>query len=120
MSRRRILVVDDDDTIRELLELTLGDAGYEVGSAPNGGAALELVERFKPHLILLDLRMSGTDGQAFASTYRARAGRHAPIAVVSAVREPALAAAEIGAQGFLEKPFDIGDLLSLVERLAGG
>lgn len=120
MSRRRVLVVDDDDTIRELLELVLGDAGYEVGSASNGGAALEMVERFKPHLILLDLRMAGTDGEAFSAAYRSRPGRHAPIAVVTAVREPALAAAELGAQGFLEKPFDLGELLSLVERLVRG
>jgi CheY-like chemotaxis protein len=120
MSRRRILVVDDDDTIRELLELALRDEGYEVGSAGDGGAALEMIERFRPHLILLDLRMAGMDGATFAAAYRKRPGRRAPIAVVSAVREPALAAAEIGAQGFLAKPFDLGDLLSLVARLARG
>jgi CheY-like chemotaxis protein len=120
MTRRRVLVVDDDDTIRELLELTLGDAGYEVGSAAEGGAALELVERLKPHLILLDLRMPGVDGRGFAAAYRARPGRHAPIAVVTAMRDPARAATAIGAQGFVAKPFDLGELLNLVARLARG
>jgi two-component system OmpR family response regulator len=120
VSPRRVLVVDDDDTIRELLELALGDAGYDVGSAAEGGAALEMVDRFKPHLVLLDLRMGGIDGRGFAAAYRARPGRRAPIALVTAVRDPAQAAIELGAQGYLAKPFDLGELLNLVARLARG
>jgi two-component system OmpR family response regulator len=120
VTRRRVLVVDDDETIGELFEAALGDAGYEVAVAPGGAAALELADRFKPHLILLDLRMPGLDGRGFAQAYRERTRRPAPIAVVTAIRDAPQAAAAMGAQGFLAKPFDLGELLTLVARLARG
>ena len=120
MSRRRVLVVDDDETIGELLEATLLDAGYDVAVAAGGAAALELAERFKPHLVLLDLRMPGIDGRGFVEAYRRSAGRRAPIAVVTAVRDAAAAANALGAQGVLEKPFELAELLNLVARLARG
>lgn len=120
MTRRRVLVVDDDETIGELIEVALGDAGYDVAVAPGGAAALELAERFKPHLVLLDLRMPGVDGRGFVQTYRKTQRRPAPIAVVTAIRDAPQAAAAVGAQAFLAKPFDLGDLLNLVARLARG
>ena len=120
MSQRRILVVDDDETIGELLEATLLDAGYDVAVAAGGAAALELAERFKPHLVLLDLRMPGVDGRGFVEAYRRGKGRKAPIAVVSALRDASAAAATLGVQGVLEKPFELGELLNLVARLARG
>lgn len=119
-ARRRVLVVDDDDTYREMIEAALGDEGYDVGSAPGGAAALELAARFKPHLILLDLRMAGKDGHAFAKAYRRTPGRRAAIAVVTAARDAEAAAQAMGAHAFLAKPFDLGELLNLVARHAGG
>ncbi len=119
-ARRRVLVVDDDDTFREMIEAALGDEGYDVGSAPGAEAGLELAARFKPHLILLDLRMAGKDGHAFAKAYRRTPGRRAAIAVVTAMRDPQSAAQAIGARGFLAKPFDLAELLNLVARHAGG
>ncbi len=117
---RRILVVDDDDTFRELVEATLGDEGYAVDTAPNGLAALEVASRFRPHLILLDLRMPLQDGPSFIKAYRKTKPPRAAVAVVSAVRDPVIAAARIGADAFLAKPFDLGDLIHLVARLSGG
>lgn len=120
-ARRRVLVVDDDDTYREMIEAALGDEGYDVGSAPGGESGLELAARFKPHLILLDLRMAGKkDGHAFAKAYRRTPGRRAAIAVVTAARDPEGAAEAMGAHAFLAKPFDLGELLNLVARHAGG
>ncbi|HET7293938.1 MAG TPA: response regulator [Vicinamibacteria bacterium] len=120
MSVRRVLVVDDDETTGELLEATLLDAGYDVAVAAGGAAGLELAERFKPHLVLLDLRMPGLDGRAFLEAYRRGRGRKAAVAVVTAVRDGAAVAARLGAQGVLEKPFDLSELLNLVARLARG
>jgi len=120
VSPRRVLVVDDDETIGELLETVLVDSGYDVAVAPGGAAALELADRFKPHLILLDLRMPGLDGRGFTRAYRKTTRRRAPIALVTAVRDAPQAAAELGAQGFLAKPFDLGEMLNLVARLARG
>jgi len=117
---RRVLVVEDDDTIGELIEAALGDAGYEVAVAAGGAAGLELAERFKPHLVLLDLRMPGLDGRGFAAAYRKAVRRPAPIAVVTAVRDAESTARAMSAQGFLAKPFELGELLNLVARLAKG
>ncbi len=119
MSRRRVLVVEDDETIGELIEAALTE-NYDVAVAGGGETGLELAARFKPHLVLLDLRMPGLDGRGFAAKYRKKTRRPAPIAVITAVRDAPQAAAALGAQGFLAKPFDLGELLNLVARLAKG
>jgi two-component system chemotaxis response regulator CheY len=113
-SAKRILVVDDDDTIRELVAMALSDDGYEVDSAAHGLQAIELVEERPPDLILLDMRMPIMDGWEFVEAYRAMRGRHAPVIVLTAGRDAAAIAADVHADGFLPKPFDLDHLLSLV------
>jgi two-component system, chemotaxis family, chemotaxis protein CheY len=110
----RILVVEDDDGIRDLVDLVLSTAGYEVLTAPNGAAALQLVGHVHPDLVLLDMRMPVMDGWEFARRYRARPEPHAPILVLTAARDAAARAAEIHANGYLGKPFDMEELLMLV------
>jgi two-component system, chemotaxis family, chemotaxis protein CheY len=110
----RILVVEDDDGIRDLVDLVLSTAGYEVLTAPNGAAALQLVGQVHPDLVLLDMRMPVMDGWEFARRYRARPEPHAPILVLTAARDAAARAAEIHANGYLGKPFDMEELLMLV------
>ena len=111
---RRVLVVDDDASIREFLDLALQDEGYEVVHAVHGAAALELVEQRQPDVILLDMRMPVMDGWAFARAYRQKPGPHAPIIVLTAARDAAESAAQIQADDFLAKPFDLGELLERV------
>ena len=110
----RILVVEDDDGIRDLVDLVLSSAGYEVLTAPNGAAALQVVGQTRPDLVLLDMRMPVMDGWEFARQYRARPEPHAPILVLTAARDAAVRAAEIHANGYLGKPFDMQELLTLV------
>jgi two-component system chemotaxis response regulator CheY len=110
----RILVVEDDDSIRDLVDLVLSTAGYEVLTAPNGAAALQLVGQARPDLVLLDMRMPVMDGWEFARQYRARSEPPAPILVLTAARDAAARAAEIDANGYLGKPFDMQELLTLV------
>jgi CheY-like chemotaxis protein len=110
-----ILVVDDDEGIREIVETALSDEGYEVMTAPHGVAALEKIGRRAPAVILLDMRMPVMDGWQFARAYREQPGPHAPIIVVTAAREAGERAAQIGAEGVLPKPFGLGDLLEVVE-----
>ena len=112
----RVLVIEDDSDIREFLALALDGQGYEVSTAPNGAVALELIDGEPPSLILLDMRMPVMDGWTFARAYRARPGPYAPILVLTAARDPETRAAEIQADGCLSKPFDLEDLLNLVER----
>jgi DNA-binding response OmpR family regulator len=112
----RVLVVEDDDAIRELVDLVLSSAGYEVLTAPNGAAALQVIGHANPDLVLLDMRMPIMDGWEFARRYRASPEPHAPILVLTAARDAAARAAEIDANGYLGKPFDMQELLALVSQ----
>ena len=117
---KRILVIDDDDSIREFVEMALQDEGYEVVSVAHGEAALAAVAEARPSLILLDMRMPVMTGWDFAQAYRATPGPHVPIIVVTAAHDPEVRAAQIHADDFLAKPFDIDDLLQVVERYTAG
>jgi CheY-like chemotaxis protein len=112
----RVLVVDDDAGIRDLLELALADAGYAVTLAADGAAALAMVDAVAPDVILLDMRMPVLDGWAFAEAYRRRPGRRAPIVAMTAARDAPGGAAQIAATGYLAKPFDLAELLACVAR----
>jgi signal transduction histidine kinase/DNA-binding response OmpR family regulator len=116
--RQRILVVDDIEVNRAVLVDLLGPLGFEIASAPNGEAALQLTEEFSPNLIFLDLRMPGMDGLELARRLRALGGgeRLKLIAMSASVlsfnRDDAFAA---GCDDFLPKPFREADLLSKLE-----
>jgi CheY-like chemotaxis protein len=113
-----ILVVDDDEVILSTVEFILADEGYPVAVAMNGEEALERVEEDPPRLILLDMKMPVMDGWGFAARYRQRLGPHAPIVVMTAAHDSRGRAAEIGADGYISKPFDVENLLAIVRRLA--
>src|SRR5207253_9078680 len=79
--------------------------------------ALELLERTMPRLIVLDIRMPVLDGWGFARALKAR--RNAlPMLVMSGAVDARRCASELGADGFLSKPFDLDDFLNVVERLS--
>jgi two-component system chemotaxis response regulator CheY len=112
----RVLVVDDDKGIREFVRTVLSDEGYDVAEATDGQQALDRVAQRRPDVILLDMRMPVMDGWEFARTYREQPGPHAPIVIVTAALDVAKDAKEIGANGFLAKPFQLDDLLQLVQQ----
>jgi DNA-binding response OmpR family regulator len=114
-----VLVVEDDPDLVALLELILSEAGYRVRTAREGGAALARVAEEMPRLILLDMRMPGMNGWEFAREFRARHGRAAPIVVVTAAENARARADEIGAEGWLAKPFAIDDVLAAAARHVG-
>jgi DNA-binding response OmpR family regulator len=111
-----VLIVDDDESITEFVCWVLGDEGHDVVSAPNGAAALKLVEELRPDLILLDMRMPVMDGWQFAKAYRASGRDGVPIVVLTAARDAAQSARDIGADGYLGKPFNLDDLVATVKR----
>jgi CheY-like chemotaxis protein len=115
-SSRQVLVVDDDESIRNFVELALDTEGYYVSSAQNGAVALDVAGQQPPDLILLDMRMPVMDGWAFAQAYRSQPGPHAPIIVITAAPDAGQRAAEINADGYLGKPFDLDELLGLVDH----
>ncbi len=110
----RILVVDDDEGIRQIVRLFLSDEGYEVVEAANGQMALELIQHLRPELILLDLRMPVMDGWEFARRYRLTPGEHAPIVACVAALDVTTECASVQPVGILSKPFDLDDLLQVV------
>jgi DNA-binding response OmpR family regulator len=110
-----ILVVDDDSGILDAVAELLRIEGYEVETAANGAAALEAIARSRPALMLLDMRMPVLDGWAVARMLAER-GIRVPTLVMTAARDGASWASEIGADGYLAKPFGIGDLLEAVRR----
>jgi CheY-like chemotaxis protein len=114
-----VLVVDDDDDVRALIGMELRRVGYEVHTAPNGAAALELAGAFPPSVILLDLAMPIMDGRQFARAYLGSAGRHAKIVVITGRGEAAGWATQLGADAVLGKPFDLGELCRTIGQLVG-
>jgi CheY-like chemotaxis protein len=116
MAQPRILVVDDDTSIRSFVEMALDGEGYAVSTANNGAQALTVSSQQPPDLILLDMRMPVMDGWTFARRYRDQDGPHAPIVVITAATDAGERAAEIQADGYLGKPFDLDELLGLVSR----
>jgi CheY-like chemotaxis protein len=115
-----VLVVDDDDGIRDFVTLVLSDEGYDVVGASNGAAALDALNGPGPDVILLDTRMPVMDGVAFAQAYRELPSPHAPIIVLTAASDPENIARELAADAVLQKPFDLDDLLDLVGRFSAG
>jgi DNA-binding response OmpR family regulator len=110
--------VDDDESIRQFIEMALDDDGFEVAVAAEGASALQAAARFQPDVILLDMRMPGVDGWSFAEAYREAPGPHAPILVLTAARDAEAYAAEIRADAFLAKPFDLAELIRMLHALA--
>lgn len=118
MTSAPILVVDDDPAIRATVSAILEMEGYAVQSAEDGERALEAVEQHRPSLVLLDMRMPVLDGWGFARAIKDR-GLKLPILVMTAAQDARRWAQEIGADGYLAKPFDLLDLLREVEHLSG-
>jgi DNA-binding response OmpR family regulator len=120
MAPGRVLVVEDDAGLRETLAEILADDGHEVRVAPDGAAALETLDAWHPELIVLDLMMPRMDGFAFRARQReARRARPAKVLLVSAARDVATAADELGADGWLVKPFGLQDVVTSVRGLLG-
>ena len=114
----RILVVEDDEVLRETLEEVMIDEGHEVRSAGNGLAALELLETWTPELIILDLMMPFMDAYEFRVRQRARdLAPDARILILSAARDLQGAADRIAADAWLPKPFRLSEVIETVDRL---
>ncbi|HET7094812.1 MAG TPA: response regulator [Thermomicrobiales bacterium] len=115
VTARTILVADDEADVRSLILALLEDEGYRVVVAANGRAAIDVVERRRPDLILMDVMMPMMDGREAARRLRERPeSASIPIVLMSAVTSDAL---QPGVQAFVAKPFDLDELLATIDRL---
>jgi len=109
-------VVDDDVDLLEALSEILESEGFGIRQARNGLQALELLEPLRPDLILLDLMMPVMDGWEFVERIRGRPDwAQIPVIVLSADRNIGDNARKLGAAAYLAKPFELSQLLSLVQ-----
>jgi DNA-binding response OmpR family regulator len=115
----RILVADDDPSVRELCQIVLSTEGYEVLLAENAEEGIALAQREHPDLILLDWMMPDVDGMDALLALKADpATSQIPVVMLTALDGmPQITLATYnGADGYVTKPFEVDDLLSLVRR----
>jgi two-component system response regulator MprA len=113
-----VLLVDDDASIRRMLERTLAAEGYAVTAVADGGAALAGVEQSVPDVIVLDIAMPGLDGLAVTRRLRAKA-LAVPILLLTArdALEDRVAGLDAGADDYLVKPFEAQELAARLRAL---
>lgn len=114
--RGPILVIDDEPEILSTVATILEFEGYEVEQAANGAEGLDCIERVRPSLVLLDMRMPVLNGWDFARILKEK-GVYLPIVVMTAAQDARRWAQEVGASGYISKPFDVEDLLTTVSSI---
>jgi DNA-binding response OmpR family regulator len=120
MANARILVVDDDQVIQQLLKVNLELEGYEVEVASDGEEALQSFGAFQPNLVLLDIMMPKLDGWEVSRRLKDDPGGNSvPIVLLSARAQDSdvKRGSEIGVAAYVTKPFDPIALLDLVAKL---
>lgn len=115
----RILIIEDDNTLRVTLQRFLSRSGYDVRVAPDGEAGLRLAQERPADVVLVDLNLPGMNGLAVIAKLRETGDDSVPV-VMTAYPEvrSAVAALKAGAYDYIHKPFDLGDLAGLIERAA--
>src|SRR5579863_901124 len=113
-----ILVIDDDESLRDTIGLMLEKEGFRPILAADGASGLEQAASVKPHLVLVDLRMPGLSGVDVCKRLRA-SGSNTPVIVLSAVGDEIdkVLLLEIGADDYVVKPFGTRELLARIRAL---
>ncbi|MDD5020362.1 MAG: response regulator [Candidatus Omnitrophica bacterium] len=119
---KKILIIDDEVDIQKLVALRLRKAGYEVEAVSSGYAAIEAIRSSRPDLILLDLRLPGTDGFNVCCQIKDDSVlKSIPVIIFTAVHPETIASRlrQCRAEDFILKPFQSQDLLAKVRRCLG-
>ncbi len=120
---RRVLVVDDDATIRRVLTLNFEADGYEVSVAADGEQATELARSVHPDVVILDVMMPGADGYTVLRSLRASPQTDdIPVIFLSARAsdEEVFRGWQSGADSYVTKPFELEEVVRLVARICAG
>ena len=120
LDRPRVLVVDDEASIRELLSKTLALAEYDVDTAPDGRAAIERLRLGHYDLLIADLKMPGLDGLSLIREAK-RLKADLPVIIITgfSTESSAIEAVNLGVAGYLTKPFRVPQVLAAAARALG-
>jgi CheY-like chemotaxis protein len=114
----RVLVVEDDASLREALVAFVEKEGYVADEAADGAEAMRVAEQMRPHVIVLDLMMPGMDGYQVMEALAERYGKGRPrVIVMSGAHRLDLARVRLGADAYLAKPFDQERMRQALQRL---
>lgn len=114
---KKILLVDDNEDIREAIQLLLEDEGYEIKAVGKGEYLERLDSKNLPHLILLDLLLANTNGGELGKKLKnTEVTKNIPLILMSAYPTAKKIAEENGIDEFIAKPFDNEDLLKLIKK----
>jgi excisionase family DNA binding protein len=118
--RPRILVVDDEQAVRDLLAKTLTMADYDVDSAPDGASAIDRLRAVEYDLLITDLKMPGMDGLSVIREAR-RSAPDLPVIIITgySTEASAIEAINLGVAGYLTKPFRLPRILAATARALG-
>lgn len=119
--KQKILVLDDDADILDIISYILTDNGYEVVSLDSGKEIFMTIQQFRPDLVLMDVMLGGMDGRAICNQLKHRLDTNAiPVILISASHDLAQSLSQEGAPNdFIAKPFNIDDLIGkIVSQLA--
>ena len=116
---KNILIIEDDPDILDMMSYIVQDMGFSVVSS-TAGVAVEEVRKISPVLILLDNRLADGFGHDLCRKLKEDpATAHFPVILVSAIQQLAQLAADSGADAYLNKPFDLEDLVAIVHKFTG-
>jgi len=118
--KKKILVIDDDEAILEVIKAVLEGEAYNVETSSEGSYVFTLRKKELPDLILLDMLLSGEDGKDICKKLKSQGyTHHIPVIILSAHAHIEQDAKDCGADNYLPKPFDIDVLLAVVRKHLG-
>lgn len=119
MSKKKILIVEDEESLLKLESILLTSRGYEVKGVADGQAALEAIKASKPDLVLLDIMLPEIDGFEVCRQIKANdATRHIPVIMLTAKksREDMIKGEQVGADWYITKPFKSAMVIETIQR----
>ena len=118
MKREKILVVDDDNDILEIVTLLLAERGYEVKSLDHGETIFKDIQDFQPNLVLMDVMLGGMDGRAICKDLKRNPNtRELPVILISGTHD-LVESIHLpgGPDDFIAKPFDLDQLYTKIQE----
>jgi CheY-like chemotaxis protein len=116
---KRILIVEDDARVAKALEVRIRSAGYATALAGDCSSGVAVFTKTKPDLVLLDINIPGGSGFSVAEKIQTLSRKPIPIVFITASKQPEFIerARELGASGFIEKPYEPAQVLTLLETV---